>query len=204
MQKEVYLCHVFCELGAVKFSDTLTAVKQFVTRYPNEVIIFIIGDFVTQDDTDAVFQQVGLADRRWDYDPSQPLPTLRDLIESRHNIVVMSENSGQPPAWNIDAYQQLVQDTPFTFAQPSDFNCNTNRGPATAALFQINHWITNNQPPNIDQARQVNAYDVLMPRVRQCQQDRGKLPNIVGVNFYDQGDLLRVVDELNGVTADRP
>jgi hypothetical protein len=199
VQHELYLCHVYCELGATKFADVLTSVKRFLDRNPNEVLIFIIGDFVTTDDTEAAFEQAGLADRRWNYDPSQPLPTLRDLIDAQTNLVIMSENSTQPPPWNIGAYQQLVQDTPFTFASPSDFNCNTNRGPTDAPLFQINHWITTSSPPDPDTAAAVNAYDVLMPRVRQCQASRGKLPNIVGVNFYDSGDLLRVVDELNGV-----
>ena len=45
----------------------------------------------------------------------------------------------------------------------------------------------------------INAYDVLMPRVRDCMTQRGRFPTIIGVNFYDKGDLLRVVDELNGV-----
>jgi hypothetical protein len=200
---QVYLCHVYCELGATKFADVLTSVKQFLERNPNEVLIFVIGDFVSTDDTDAVFQQAGLADRRWNYDPSQPLPTLRDLIEANQNLVVMSEDSGQPPSWNIAAYGQLLQDTPFTFAKPDDFSCATNRGAASAPMFQINHWITTDRPPDVNVAKQVNSYDVLMPRVQQCEQDRSKFPNIVGVNFYDQGDLLRVVDELNGVTIDR-
>ena len=29
--------------------------------------------------------------------------------------------------------------------------------------------------------------------------ERGRFPTIVGVNFYDVGDLLEVVDDLNGV-----
>lgn len=202
--REVYLCHVYCELGATKFSDALDDVKTFLDRNPNEVLIFVIGNFVSDEDTDAVFEEAGLADRRWEYDPSQPLPTLRELIENGTNLVVMSENSGQPPAWNIHAYEQLLQDTPFTFTNPDEFSCAPNRGPADAPMFQINHWITpKNEPPNPSVGAQVNAYDVLMPRVRQCQQERGKLPNIVGVNFYSSGDLLRVVDELNEVDVDR-
>ena len=33
----------------------------------------------------------------------------------------------------------------------------------------------------------------------QCAQERGKMPNFIAVNFYGQGDLMRVVDALNGV-----
>ena len=43
----------------------------------------------------------------------------------------------------------------------------------------------------------MNAYDVLMPRAEQCMQERGLLPNIIAVDFYDQGDLLKVAQDLN-------
>ncbi len=92
-----------------------------------------------------------------------------------------------------------MQDTPYTFAAPTDFSCAVNRGPADAPLFELNHFITNKQPPSVQVGREVNAYDVLMGRVQ--QQERGLFPTIVAVNFYDQGDLLKVVDRLNGVAS---
>ena len=39
-----------------------------------------------------------------------------------------------------------------------------------------------------------------MGRARQCRPERNLFPTIVAVNFYDQGDLLRVVNDLNGVS----
>ncbi len=201
-QKEVYLCHVACELGATKFTDALADLKAFLDRNPNEVVIWFIGDFVSADDTYAAFEAANLADRLWESDASDlsaPLPTLRDLIESGKNVIVFSEHSGQPPAWNNPGYG-MWQDTPYTFANPSDFSCAPNRGRKDSPLFQINHWITNTEPPSPVVAAQVNSYDVLMPAVQRCQQERGMRPNLVGVNFFGQGDLMRVVNELNGVS----
>lgn len=200
--KGVYLCHVACELGSIKFTEALGQLKTFLDRNPNEVVIWFIGDFVSADDTFAAFKTAGLSDRLWEGDPtdrSKPLPTLRNLIETGKNVIVFSEHSGQPPAWNNKGYG-MWQDTPYTFASPDDFSCAKNRGPADAPLFQINHWITNKQPPSPVVAKQVNSYDVLMPAVKKCQQERGMQPNLVGVNFFGQGDLMRVVDELNGVS----
>jgi len=69
-------------------------------------------------------------------------------------------------------------------------------------MFQINHWVTPvGEAATAAQAKVINAYDVLMPRVRDCMIQRGRFPNIIGVNFYDKGDLLRVVNELNGVRS---
>jgi hypothetical protein len=40
---------------------------------------------------------------------------------------------------------------------------------------------------------------VLLTRTRQCQQERGHLPNLVAVNCAERGVLLDVVDALNGL-----
>ncbi len=81
--------------------------------------------------------------------------------------------------------------------QPS---CAPNRGSPDSPLFQINHWVTPaGAAPTVAQAREVNAYDVLMPRVKACMAERGRFPTIVGVDFATVGDLLQVVDDLNGV-----
>jgi hypothetical protein len=34
---------------------------------------------------------------------------------------------------------------------------------------------------------------------RRCEQIRHRLPNLLAVNFYKEGDLFRVVNRLNGV-----
>jgi hypothetical protein len=45
----------------------------------------------------------------------------------------------------------------------------------------------------------VNARAALLGRARACEQMRHRLPNLVAVDFYRRGDLLGVVDALNGV-----
>ena len=45
----------------------------------------------------------------------------------------------------------------------------------------------------------VNAYDPLLKRARECQKIRKHLPNLLAVNFYQRGDVFKVVDTLNGV-----
>ena len=66
-----------------------------------------------------------------------------------------------------------------------------------APLFLVNHWI-DSKTGTIRNATAVNARDVLLPRLRQCRAERGRLPNYVAVDYYDRGDLMSVVDELNG------
>jgi hypothetical protein len=76
--------------------------------------------------------------------------------------------------------------------------CRPNRGPGTAPLFLVNHWITTDPvplPPN-----KVNAYRPLLRRLRECRRIRHHTPDLVAVNFSRHGALLRAVDTLNGVS----
>ena len=234
--RDVYLCHVYCEYGATKFSTALGYTRQFLVSNPDNVIMWFIGDYVSKADTEKALRDAKLLDRVWFYDPAQPLPTLGQLIDSNRNLIMVSEFSGAPPEWNIRGYG-IFQDTPFTFRQEADLfapgspqytgvetvngpvpttattadgsltwtktwtgipSCAPNRGTPSSPLFQINHWLTPaGSPPTVEQAKVVNAYDVLMPRVQDCITQRSKFPTIVGVNFVEIGDARRVVDDLN-------
>ena len=78
-------------------------------------------------------------------------------------------------------------------------SCRSNRGPASAPFFQINNWIETTPAPRPSNAEIVNGYAALLARARECRQERGHLPNILAVDFYDVGDLFRVVRTLNGL-----
>lgn len=242
--RDVYLCHVYCEYGATKFSTALGYTRQFLLANPDNVIMWFIGDYVSKDDTERVLREANLLDRVWSYDPQGSMPTLGELIDSRRNLIMISEFSGPPPEWNTRGYG-IFQDTPFTFRQESALftpgsprysgtevvdgpvpttetgpagtevwttnwtglpSCSPNRGTPRSPLFQINHWLTPaGSAPTVEQARIVNAYDVLMPRVKDCVTQRSKFPTIIGVNFVEIGDALKVVNELNsGKRASTP
>jgi hypothetical protein len=199
---EVFLCHGFCELGATSLDTDLAKVRDFLRANPHEVIILFFEDYVTPEDADAAFTRSRLIDYVYTHTPGDPWPTLREMIERDQRVLVLSENVGDKsrPAWYHDGWS-LAQETPFSFKTPADFNCLPNRGQASNPLFQINHWVEKLTPMPNDSAT-VNAYDFLLARAQQCQQERGRLPNIIAVNFYEIGDLLRVVDTLNGVESE--
>jgi hypothetical protein len=66
-------------------------------------------------------------------------------------------------------------------------------------MFLVNHWITTDPVPLPSNAAKVNAREPLLRRARECQRLRDRLPNLVAVNFYEEGDVFGVVDTLNGV-----
>ena len=63
----------------------------------------------------------------------------------------------------------------------------------------MNHWIDTMPTPKPSNAAIVNAYPFLLARAQQCAAERRHIPNLVAVDFYRTGDLLAVVNKLNGV-----
>jgi hypothetical protein len=193
---DVYLCHVFCEIGAVRMLDEMHAVREFLDTHPREVLVMVIEDYVPPDRILAVLRDAGLARELLPVDPSAPLPTLRHMIDSGTRLQVSLENGAAPPTLP-NAFAGLVDETPFTFRRPRDLerssSCAANRGAAGAPIFQFNHWVTPAEPVT---ARRVNT-SLLRDRVVRCMRDRGRMPTLIAVDFAEQGDVLGVVDRLN-------
>ena len=110
-------------------------------------------------------------------------PTLGQLIDSGQRLVVFAEDDGPPPDWYANAFVEM-KETPFLFTSPDRFSCKPNRGDEEASLFLMNHWVQRVAPDRIDSTL-VNSLDVLVDRARQCERERGQLPNFLG------GQLLR-------------
>ena len=110
--------------------------------------------------------------------------------------MIESRKPGVP--WLFPAYPTF-RETPYTFHNPEDFTCQPNRGGDTGSLFLLNHWIDTAPTPKPSNAAIVNAYPFLLGRAEECEKERGHIPNIVAVDFYRTGDVLRVVNHLNGV-----
>jgi hypothetical protein len=196
-QRDLYLCHNFCELGAIRFSDALAEVKAFVDTHPDDVIVLMIQDATTPADTADAIVAAGLEDDIWTLREDEPLPTLGDMILAGRTVLVFAEEGGAgAPPWYHKAYERWWQETKYRFTAIDQFDCSPNRGPSDAPLFLINHWITS-APADPSKAAAANAQEVLERRVRQCLDERGELANAIAVDFAEQGDLVATTRALN-------
>lgn len=197
--RAVYLCHGFCELGASPLIPTLQKIREFLIVNPNEVIVLVIQDEgVTPKDIEKCFQESSLIDFVYRGAVGTPWPTLRKMIASDQRVVVFAENNSTGVSWYHLAYESM-QETPYSFHQPEDFSCRPNRGTTSCSLFLINHWIETAPAPKPSNAEKVNAYDFLLQRAEQCEGERRMVPNLLAVDFYKTGDLLKVVTTLNRI-----
>ncbi|MET1039010.1 MAG: hypothetical protein ABW075_12100 [Aeromicrobium sp.] len=192
-----YLCHAMCELGSTEWEPLMRDVRSWLDRNPREVVTFFVQDEVTPADTAAVVEDAGLMPYVHVPVAGEPWPTLDEMISSGRRVVFLLENAsgGAEHPWLIDSRIE-VQDTPYSYTDATQFTCEMFRGTRESPLFLVNHWL-NNFSSRVSDAATVNAEEVLLPRVEQCQAERGHLPNFVAVDFYDRGDLFGVIDVLN-------
>jgi hypothetical protein len=206
-KRGMYLCHTFCELGGTLLSDALRDIHDFLIANPGEVLVIINQDYVTPEDFVGALKAAGLDKLAYRGPTSGRWPTLRQMIDSNQRVLFMAENHAGGAPWYHSAYAAITQETPYTFRGPQPLldpgglaaTCRENRGTATAPLFLVNHWASTDPAPLPSHASQVNAYEPLMARLRECERIRGHLPNLVAINFFRRGDVLRAVDTLNGV-----
>jgi len=206
-ERGMYLCHSFCELGGTPLEDMLRELHDFLVANPGEVVVVINQDYITPQDFVGAVEEAGLADLAYRGPVTGRWPTLREMIDSNQRVVFLAENNAGAAPWYRPAYEAITEETVYAFARPEQLidgarlarTCRPNRGPAGAPLFLFNHWITTDPVPLPSHADEVNAYGPLLARLRECRRVRHHIPNLVAVNFYRRGDLLRAVDTLNGV-----
>jgi len=100
-------------------TEALRFLRQFLDANPSEVIMLVIGNYISDADTEKAFRYAKLFDRLWNVEPGAEWPTLREMTDSRRNIVMFAEFGANQPSWNSSAYGAF-QDTPFTFRTPEE------------------------------------------------------------------------------------
>ena len=194
----LYMCHGFCELGALPFDTALAQLKRFLVANPDEVVLVVLEDYVTPAEVDTAVQRSGLLPYLYRGPSKGPLPTLRDLIGTNQRLFLMGEHNTDSIPWYYPAYQ-VMQETPYTFENPEEFSCKPNRGDPGNPLLLVNHWIESTPAPRPSNAEIVNAEPVLLARAAECKRVRGKVPNVIAVDFAATGDVIQAAAVLNGL-----
>ncbi len=211
-ERQIYMCHRFCELGAVPLKETLGQIRDFVVSHPNQVLVIVNEDYVSPKDFVDAVKQSGLDEYVYKGRIDSSSPTLGEMISSGNRVVLMAENEAGVEPWYRDGYGDVLQETPFRFKQVAELTdpkklakaCRQNRGSSDNPLFLLNHWIDTSPAPKPSNAAKVNAYEALLARARMCKRMRDQVPNLIAVDFYATGDLFEVVDRLNGVSEPAP
>jgi hypothetical protein len=207
-KQDVYFCHNYCELGAVKASDLLAEVRDFLARNLTDVVILDFEDYVRPKDLKQALVDADLFDRVYVPESATSWPSMYDMIvpknpeanERKRRLIVMSEKNPGVYPWLPGTYT-VSEETPFDFRDKKSFDCKPARGKTGKSFFIVNHWVRPQGAPDPVEAGDVNSEKTLTSRVQQCIEQRGKLPNVVAVDFAGVGGLYRTVNRLNAALA---
>jgi hypothetical protein len=195
----VQLCHVACQLGRKPLVRGLEEIRLFLDTHPGEVVTIILEAYISEADTEAAFAASGLIDYVHEQPAGAAWPTLREMIAAGRRLVVFTDDPGSVLPWHHYVWD-FAFETHFSAATPEDLSCADNRGTPPADLFILNHFLTAVfGSPGL--AAMVNFDPFFIDRALECQAFHGRIPNFVTVDFYDIGDVLAVVDALNGVAG---
>jgi hypothetical protein len=200
-KRDTFLCHTLCELGATHMVGGLREVRDFLRRNRGEVVVILVEPFVNPERVEDAFRKSGLLAYTAELDRDEPMPTLRQLIADDKRVVVFTERGGGAYPWYHDQFS-YTQDTPLGVERPGDFSCDANRGDENSPIFMLNRWV-DRFPPPLTENRRASQRDTLLAYARQCQRRRGLLPSLIAVDYYDEGAIVDVARELNGLPPSR-
>ncbi|MDQ3632318.1 MAG: hypothetical protein M3417_13825, partial [Actinomycetota bacterium] len=194
-ERKIYLCHTLCELGAERLSSTLREVRGWLERNRSEILVLLLESSVDSEDVERAFEDAELGRYLATLPRGRPLPTLRQLITSGRRLVVLDDGDGGDASWYQPGFL-FAQSTSIDAFTQSRTSCQPGRGSPGSPLLLMNHWV-DRFPPPARAARDANRRAVLLRRTRSCRERLGRLPNLVAVDFYERGDVVRTAREIN-------
>ena len=189
-------------LGSSPFLNYLNDIKVFLDNNPNEVISIILECYTSANEIEGDLNQADLIGSLYTHNLGSDWPTLQAMIDSGQRLVIFTDKQDGSPSQNWYHYVwDLAVETHFTTNNISDFSCDYNRGEASNDLFILNHFITNAALGFGEESEAVivNGNPFLIDRALQCFQEKNKFPNFITLDFYDQGEGLAAVEELNQI-----
>ncbi len=171
----LWMCHQLCQLGGTPFVDFLGDLRAFLETNPDEVLFIVIQDDAPAADIKAAIELAEIDRYAYAHQAGDEWPTLGDMISTNERIVFLAENDADATGWYQLAFDGNVSETGFRYSVIEDFACDESRGGNDGTFFMINHWVETGLPVP-SESDQVNARQVLLDRVDDCVEQRGRRP----------------------------
>jgi hypothetical protein len=193
-EREIFLCHTLCELGAERLESTLKAIRGWLERNPSETLVLLLESSVDPPRS------------RTPFDDATSCPTWRRCLATGRCRRCASCHQRPPARGARRARRRRRALAPARVPVPAEHvdrglhrvagACDPGRGTPDSPLLVVNHWV-DRFPPPLTSAAEVNLRAALLERTRSCQERFGRMPNAIAVDFYDRGDLIATGEELN-------
>ncbi|MEC9161701.1 MAG: hypothetical protein VX919_02795, partial [Candidatus Thermoplasmatota archaeon] len=92
--------------------------------------------------------------------------------------------------------------TNYAEDEPEDMNCDVHRGDGAQPVYHMNNWLGG--PAGLSdplRAEEVNEVDFIVERATECWVQHGKRPTFVAVDWWEDGDVVEAVRQINLMDA---
>lgn len=202
------LCHSMCHLGSETLASGFGKIVAFLRSHPREVLTIDFENYVPGAMIQESANQAGLLPYLLELSEGKPWPTLEAMIDSGKRVVLFTDANGESfPGFH--SWSNFGDNNGWGYDSLQALDCNHHGGgvsnPTPSKLYSLNHQFVNAfgipVPANSAQA---NSHDELLKHVRRCVAEKNHRINVLQLDYYDIGDGLATVQELNGVTPPSP
>lgn len=210
---EIEMCHTYCwELDEGPLTDYLNEVAAWMNDNPDEVVTLLLTniDGIPVTKFDDVFDSTGL--KQYVFTPNETLtlenwPTLQGLLDRKTRLIVfMDYHADQSQVGYIINEFDYFWETPFGETD-SDFpTCEVDRptdGDPSKLMGIMNHMlnveILGVAIPNSLEADETNSEESIQKQVDLCEGQWGRKPNVILLDYIDEGDAIAMQASLNGL-----
>ncbi|KAB8074666.1 PLC-like phosphodiesterase [Aspergillus leporis] len=215
----IQLCHTSCLLeDAGTLKSFLGTVKAWLDGHPDEVVTLLLtnGDSLPVSRFDEVFASAGIKDYAFVPDSTpgvlaiESWPTLGDLISKGKRLVMFLDYGADTKTvpYILDEFAYFFE-TPYGITDASFPDCSIDRPSGASAegrMYIVNHFlnveILGIKVPDRIRAPKTNAASgngSIGAQSNLCQSIYKRLPDVVLVDFVDQGEVMKAQFALNGV-----
>lgn len=204
-------CNTYCVAGVRDPKAVLTNILTFLETNTREVLVIVLemGEGSAADLRNVLIYS-GLLE--YAYIPTSAesaisWPTLGEMISMNKRLVLFGAGDGMESCPANDCsdgilaamdYVGLSARGDLTSCAPSNTSSNNDdNGDVPFSLFQMNQY-EESQVPSLERALELNSYATLESRMESCEGYRG--PNLLAVEFWDEGEVLKFVKERNTAT----
>ncbi|KAA8643523.1 hypothetical protein EYZ11_004277 [Aspergillus tanneri] len=215
----IRLCHTSCVLeDAGTLESFLITVKSWLDDHPDEVVTLLLtnGDNLPVSRFDETFAEADIKEYVFVPEPSSEVlsmdswPTFGQLISKGTRLVVFLDYGADVSKvpYILDEFAYYFE-TPFDVTDRSFSNCSVDRPPGAkpdGRMYIVNHFldvdILGVLIPDRIRAPKTNAVSgegSIGAQADLCQSEHSRLPNVVLLDFVDQGKVMEAQDKLNGL-----
>lgn len=129
-------------------------------------------------------------------------PTMQTLIDANERLLLLAHGGGMQSC-QTDKCPDILYT--YDYVQQTNWNDDTcdikGNSKEDRGFFLMNHWMNNDASlPSPTNAAEFNTYESLRKRYERCDGGGGDgkmVPNIIAVDFWDVGDVLDFVRDVN-------